>query len=74
MWQTKRGRQWQPNKRGDDEYKLKVDILNFGGDLDIEGVLDLLIEVDRLFEYTELLDDRKVKFVAYRLKGRASVW
>ena len=33
-----------------------------------------MIEVDKFFEYTELSDDRKVKFVAYRLNERASVW
>ena len=68
------GRQWQPNYRGDDEYKLKVDISNFSGDLNIVGFLDWLIEVDMFFDYTELPDDKKVKFVAYRLKGGASVW
>ena len=36
--------------------------------------MDLLTEVDRFFDYTELPDDRKVKFVAYNLKGGASVW
>ena len=35
---------------------------------------DWLAEVDILFEYTEFLEDRKVKFVAYKLKGRTSIW
>ena len=68
------GRQWQPNYRGGDEYKLKVDIPNFSGDPNIERFLDWLIEVGRSFDYTELPDDRKVKFVAYLLKGGALVW
>ena len=55
--------------RGDDKYKLKVDISNFHGDLNIEVFLDWLIELDRFFNYTELVDDRKVKFFACRLKG-----
>ena len=63
------GRQWQPNYRGDDEYKLKVHIPNFSGDLNIERFLEWLTEVDKFFDYIELPDDRKVKFVAYRLKG-----
>ena len=55
--------------QGSKEYKLKVDISNFNGDLDIEGVLDWLIEVDRFFEYIELPKDKKVQFVVYKLKG-----
>ena len=58
----------------DDEYKLKVDNPNFSCDLNIEGCLDWLIEVDRFFDYTVLAEDKKVTFVAYRLKGRAFVW
>ena len=67
------GRQWQPNYRGDDEYKLKVDIPNFSDDLDIDGYFNWLTEVDRLFEYIKFLEDINFKFFAYRLKGRASV-
>ena len=69
----KGGRQWQPNYRGDDEYKLKVDIPNFSGDLNIEGFLDWLTEVDMFFDYNKLPNDRKIKFVAYVLKRGASV-
>ena len=44
-------------------------IPNISGDLDIEGFLDWLTEVDRFFEYTKLPKAKKVKFFAYRLKG-----
>ena len=50
------GRQWPPNYRGD-EYKLKVDIPNFNGDLDTEGFIDWLTKVDRFFEYIKLSED-----------------
>ncbi|KAF2309981.1 hypothetical protein GH714_006056 [Hevea brasiliensis] len=38
------------NTRRDDEFKLKMDISPFSGDLDIEGFLNWLIEVNRFFE------------------------
>ena len=40
----------------------------------LRGFLDWFIKVDRFFEYIELPEDIKVKLVAYRLKGRASIW
>ena len=68
------GMYWQPNYRGNDKYKLRVYIPNLSGDLDIEGFFDWLTEVDKIFEYTEFPDDKKIKFVPYKLKGRASIW
>ena len=60
--------------QSNDEYKLKVDIPNFSGDLNIERFFVWLTEVDRLFEYIEFPKEIKVKFVAYKLKGRTLVW
>ena len=60
--------------RHDDEFKLKVDIPTFSGDLDIKGFLDWITEVDCFFEYMEIPEERKIKLVAFRFKGGASVW
>ena len=42
--------------------------------ISIVRVFDWLTEVDRSFECTEFSEDGRVKFVAYKLKGRTSLW
>ena len=42
------------------------------GDFYIERFLDWLTKIDMFFQYTRLLDIN-VKFIAYKLKGGASV-
>ncbi|XP_010275023.1 PREDICTED: uncharacterized protein LOC104610208 [Nelumbo nucifera] len=58
------GRSWhnQGNfnpRRNNDEFKLKVDIPTFSGDLGIEGLLDWITEVDRFFDYMEILEEQR---------------
>jgi hypothetical protein len=53
---------------------FKVDLPQFFGTLQAEGFIDWLNELERIFEYKEVLDRDKVKLVAIKLKGRAFVW
>ncbi|KAF2299952.1 hypothetical protein GH714_006394 [Hevea brasiliensis] len=48
--QERGGQNFQQHYKRDDEFKLKMDILAFSGDLNIEGFLDWLTEVDNFFE------------------------
>ena len=53
---------------------FKVEILEFEGKLDPEEFLDWLHTVERVFEYKDILEEKKVKLVALRLRKYASLW
>ncbi|GJV46367.1 putative CCCH-type zinc finger family protein [Tanacetum coccineum] len=55
-------------------YRVKAEIPNFVGNLDIEVVLDWLYEVDKFFDIMEVLEEEQVKVVAYKLRGVAGAW
>ena len=60
------GRRWRFSPKG--RYPV------FYGNMNIEEFLDWLAEVDRIFDYMEIPEERRVRLVACRLKGGASAW
>jgi hypothetical protein len=47
---------------------MKIDLPSFDGHLDIEDFLDWMTEVERFFKYMSILEERKVKLVAYKFR------
>jgi len=78
-----------PNKRGgfpfpnpdkrrgepsSNEYQMKIEIPSFSGNFDIESFLDWVYEVEKFFDMAYVLEEKYIKFVAYKLKGGAVAW
>jgi len=53
---------------------FKVDIPEFEGKLDPDEFIEWLQTVERIFDYKEIPDDKKVKIVALKLRKYASLW
>ncbi|XP_030541868.2 uncharacterized protein LOC115749270 [Rhodamnia argentea] len=68
------GRRYGGHQRDPEQYRLKVDLPTFNGNLNIEDFLDWLWEVEKFFDAMEIEEDRQVKLVAYKAKGGASAW
>jgi len=63
--------------RGDNEfgnYRLRMEIPEFNGQLHIEQFLDWISEVERFFDCMEIPDAKKVKLVVLKFKGGAAAW
>ncbi|KAF3619355.1 hypothetical protein FXO37_33737 [Capsicum annuum] len=59
---------------GGDMFKIKDEIPTFNGNVNIEGFLDWIYEVETFFEIMNIPPERRVPFVAYKLKGGARAW
>jgi len=53
---------------------FRVDIPEFKGQLDPDLFLDWLRTVERVFDYNDIPDEKKVKLVALKLQQYASIW
>lgn len=51
-----------------------MDLPSFDGRLHIADFIDWVHNVENFFNYLDILEDRQVKLVAYKLKGGASTW
>ena len=65
-------RHQRPRERGYGDFK--VDIPEFKGQLDPDIFLDWLQTVERVFEYKDIPEGKKVKLVALKLRKYASIW
>ena len=66
------GRPFRP--RGGNNLDFKVDIPEFEGQLDPNIFIDWLCTVERVFDYKDVPDEKKVKLVALKLRKYASIW
>jgi len=53
---------------------FRVEIPKFEGKLDLNDFFRVVHVVERIFDYKEVLDDKKEKLVALRLKKYPSLW
>ena len=67
------GIQWEGEWPSSDFNDFKVDILEFEGKLDPNEFLEWMQTVKRIFEYKEILAEKKVKLVALKLRKYASL-
>ena len=52
----------------------KPELSTYDGSLIVEHLIDRIIELDKYFKYDEIEEDKRVRLVATRLKGHASLW
>jgi hypothetical protein len=68
---TRRCRPHRKSSRNDD---IRVEIPYFEGRLQPDEFVDWLQTVERVFEYKEVPEEKKVKIIAVKLKKHASIW
>jgi len=64
----------RPQRQSFRDNDIKVDIPDFEGKLQPDEFVDWLQTVERVFEYKEILEEKKVKIIAVKLKKHASIW
>lgn len=75
-WHEEARRESSPENRRPERRAptVNVQIPEFEGNLDPEEFIDWMHTVERIFDYEEVPDERKVKLAALKLKKYASLW
>uniref|UniRef100_A0A2N9GVR3 Retrotransposon gag domain-containing protein n=1 Tax=Fagus sylvatica TaxID=28930 RepID=A0A2N9GVR3_FAGSY len=55
-------------------FDMKVDIPDFEGKMQPDDFIDWLTTVERIFDFKDVPENRKVKVVAIKLRKHASIW
>ena len=56
------------------ESREKVEVSCFGGSLKPEELLDWIGEMEKFFDWDDVVDPRRVKFACTKLRGHAALW
>ena len=70
------GERWPKRTRQGKQLALdfKVEIPEFEGQLSPDEFIDWMNAVERVFEYKDVLDDKKFKLIVLKLRKYASIW
>ena len=68
------GRYVRDHDRDGGDFRLKVDIPYFNGNLNIEDFVDWTTDIDKFFDYMGVPEEKRVRLGACRLKRGASAW
>jgi hypothetical protein len=52
----------------------KMEVPMYEGNLNVDELMDWISAMDKYFEYENVADEKKVKFVVTRMKGHALLW
>ena len=67
-------REWRIPQSNSNSNDFRIELPEFEGKLDPDEFLDWLQTVERIFDYKEVPEDKKVKLVALKLRKYASLW
>ena len=54
--------------------KPRLELSNYDGSLSTKALLGWISELDKYFEYEEINEDKRIRFVVTKLKGHVALW